>query len=371
MIDWKGALITAGFAAIEATRADRSLYAAARGCGVILMFHRVRPWQQHSFAPNRSLEITPEFLDGVITLLKRQGFELIALDDVPGRLDSQAACRPFAAVTFDDGYRDTLEYAWPILKRHEVPWTVYIVSGFADRRYWPWWIELEGIIARLDSFEVMLRQTKLRFDTCRPRDKHVAYRYLLKRLKAEPPDELRAVVTRLASLVDLDFHQYAAEQCATWNEISELARDPYVTIGSHAVSHASLAHCSSIAAAQEIKDSKAIIEERLGRQVRHLAFPFGGSDSAGPREFSLSRKAGYLTAVTTRAGHVQDGHARDLLALPRVSINGNYQSPAAIRALLSGVPFMAWPKFPRAVREGVHQPESTGLVFDSAHFKVE
>jgi hypothetical protein len=65
-------------------------------------------------------------------------------------------------------------------------------------------------------------------------------------------------------------------------------------------------------------DSKTIIEQRLGRAVRHLAYPVGDPTSAGVREFRLAGEAGFATAVTTRPGHVFPAHAAHLHALPRV-----------------------------------------------------
>jgi peptidoglycan/xylan/chitin deacetylase (PgdA/CDA1 family) len=76
--------------------------------------------------------------------------------------------------------------------------------------------------------------------------------------------------------------------------------------------------------------------------VRHLAYPVGDPTSAGAREFALAREAGFLTAVTTRPGHLFPEHAGHLHALPRVSLNGLHQTQGALRALLSGVPFWLW-----------------------------
>jgi peptidoglycan/xylan/chitin deacetylase (PgdA/CDA1 family) len=95
-------------------------------------------------------------------------------------------------------------------------------------------------------------------------------------------------------------------------------------------------------ARREIAESKAVIEGKLGRPIRHFAYPVGDPASAGPREFTLAREAGFTTAVTTRPGHLFPAHRLHLHALPRVSVNGLYQSEAAFRAMLSGVPFMAW-----------------------------
>ena len=98
MSSLKHRLFAAGFAATSALRADRWLRPLAQGCGAILMFHHVRPWRERAFAPNRLLEITPEFLDRALAIAVELGFDLVSLDEVPLRL--QRSGRPFAAITF-------------------------------------------------------------------------------------------------------------------------------------------------------------------------------------------------------------------------------------------------------------------------------
>jgi peptidoglycan/xylan/chitin deacetylase (PgdA/CDA1 family) len=342
-MNWRSKLFTAGFAAIAATRADQWLRGVARGSGVILTFHRVRPRRLECFAPNRFLEVTPDFLDRVITLLDQDGFDVVPLDEVPARLETNRNPRPFAAITFDDGYRDSLQYAWPILKHHGVPWAIFVVPAFLDRSGRLWWLELEEAIARLNVVAVTIGKTKFVFNTRSLQQKNAVYQHLCQCLKAGPEEELLAVAAQLASLIDLELSRFVGEQCASWDEILVLAQDPNVTIGSHTMSHPILQRHDSTFATREIEQSKSIIESQLGRSVRHLAFPFGDRGSVGQREFFLARDAGYLTAVTTRPGHLWTRHARQLTALPRISINGNFQTEAAVHALLSGVPFLAWP----------------------------
>ena len=74
--------------------------------------------------------------------------------------------------------------------------------------------------------------------------------------------------------------------------------------------------------------SRARIEAALQRPVVHLAYPYGDRIAAGPREFALARAAGFKTAVTTRPGMIFPESADHLTALPRVSLNGNYQDTA-------------------------------------------
>jgi peptidoglycan/xylan/chitin deacetylase (PgdA/CDA1 family) len=103
-----------------------------------------------------------------------------------------------------------------------------------------------------------------------------------------------------ASLIELDLCRFVGEHCASWDEISVLAQDPNVAVGSHTVSHPILRRHDSMFVAREIKECMSVIESQLGRPVRHLAFPFGDRRSVGLREFLLARDAGYLTAVTRR-----------------------------------------------------------------------
>src|SRR5947207_10817827 len=145
---FKHRLLTTALSALARVGADRWVRLFAQGSGVILMLHRVRPHRSRQFAPNQALEITPAFLNAVLTELKREGFELIALDAVFDRLRLHQKIRPFAVLTFDDGYRDNIEHAWPVLRSHNAPWTLFATTEFLDGRGRPWWLELEESITR-------------------------------------------------------------------------------------------------------------------------------------------------------------------------------------------------------------------------------
>ena len=84
----KDSIIGAGFAAFRLTGLHRLAGAATRGRGAVLMLHHVRPWRPESpgFTPNRLLEITPEFLDDVLVLARRLGFDIVAMDEAAARL---------------------------------------------------------------------------------------------------------------------------------------------------------------------------------------------------------------------------------------------------------------------------------------------
>jgi peptidoglycan/xylan/chitin deacetylase (PgdA/CDA1 family) len=118
------------------------------GVGAILTLHHVRPPRPDRFQPNRLLEVTPAFLESVLRFLRRSGLDIVSLDEMHRRLTEGDFRRRFVCITIDDGYRDTLEWAYPILKRHAVPFTVYIPTSFPDRLGELWWLAIEAVVAR-------------------------------------------------------------------------------------------------------------------------------------------------------------------------------------------------------------------------------
>ena len=133
----------------------------------------------------------------------------------------------------------------------------------------------------------------------------------------------------------------------SWDELKSLGDDALVDIGAHGITHCNLARQREDIAAREISDSRARIEKVLQRQVHHLAYPYGSRFAAGTREFALARAAGFKTAVTTRPGMLFPASAEHLTALPRVSLNGNYQDTRILPVLLSGAATAMWNGFRR------------------------
>jgi peptidoglycan/xylan/chitin deacetylase (PgdA/CDA1 family) len=86
----------------------------------------------------------------------------------------------------------------------------------------------------------------------------------------------------------------------------------------------------------------------LGARPAHLSYPYGDAGSAGAREFAIAAELGFKTAVTTRPGVLFRSHAKHLTALPRISLNGEYQQLRYVRVLLSGSATAIWNGFRRA-----------------------
>lgn len=335
-MSFKRRLIGAGFAAMRATGLHRAL--AQPGAGFLLALHRVRSFAPATpgYAPNRLLEVTPEFLDAALGRIAARGFEFVDMAEAARRLREGGA--PFAALTFDDGYRDTRDVALPVLERHGAPATVFFAIGFIERTARLWWLELEEAIRRLEVIEV----AGLRLPARNALEKSAAFERVYWLLRARPEAALLDAIGALATEAGVSSADLAHELFLDWDETNRLARHPLVTVGAHSLTHRRLAHWSEDDARHELSESKAALEKRLGGRVTAFAYPVGDPTSAGPREFALAAEAGYEIAVTTRPGLLFPEHAANLLALPRVSLNGLWQDLRLLDVVLSGAPFRLW-----------------------------
>ncbi len=349
---WRNRAFQAVFDALDKTGANARLASRTRGLGLILTLHHVRPFSGEPFAPNRLLEVEPDFLDLTLTRAAELGFDFVTLDEAVRRVKAGSSDRPFLHLTFDDGYRDVRDLALPILERHGAPATLYIASSFADGEAELWWLSLEEAIRRAKVLNLDLG-TEERFVACQSTtEKYEAWAKIYWTLRAGPEERLRDEVREMALANGVDILGFAKTLCMRWDELADIARRPLVEIGAHTVSHPMLAKHPAEVARAEIANGRDAIAARLGVVPRHFAYPVGDLSAAGPRDYDLVRDLGFETAVTTRPGHLTAAHAQALHALPRVSLNGHFQNRSAVDALLSGAPFAMMDLARRALRRG-------------------
>jgi peptidoglycan/xylan/chitin deacetylase (PgdA/CDA1 family) len=342
----KNNIIRTGLEALYFSGAHALLRPFVGGVGMILMLHHVRPPRPDRFQPNRLLEVTPRFLEKVARRLRRSRLDIVTLDEMHQRLTERYSKRRFVCVTIDDGYRDTLEWAYPILKKYEIPFGLYIPTSFPDRLGELWWLALEAVIAKNDRIGLVIDGRDQRFDCRTVEEKRSLYASVyawLRSLGSE--EELRRVVRDLSRRHQVDIAAFCEELCMTWDELAVLAADPLVTIGAHTVNHVMLKKVPEKTARTEMEMSRAVIQASLGVKPQHLAYPIGDKTSADAREFRMAAELGFKTAVTTRPGVLFSQHRNHLMALPRISVNGEFQRMRYLRVLMSGAATAMWNGF--------------------------
>ena len=341
-------VIRAGLETLYFSGAHALMQPFVGGIGAIVTLHHVRPPRPDRFQPNQLLEVTPRFLEKAVRGLRRRQLDLISLDEMHRRLTEGDFKRRFVCVTIDDGYRDTLQWAYPILKTHEVPFAIYVPTSFPDRIGELWWLAIEAVVARNSRIVLLIDEQERGFECATLEEKHHVYDQLYRWVRSfRTEDELRRVVRDLSVRYQVDIAAFCEELCMSWEDLGRLAADPLVTIGAHTVNHVMLAKTPERQARAEMAMSRSVIEASLGVRPDHLSYPVGDATSAGPREFRIAAELGYKTAVTTRPGVLFPEHGQHLTALPRISLNGEHQQSRYVRVLLSGAATALWNGFRR------------------------
>ncbi|WP_040302125.1 polysaccharide deacetylase family protein [Afipia clevelandensis] len=341
-------VIRAGLDALYYTGAHHVLRPLLAGVGTIFMLHHVRPARDDMFQPNRHLEITPGFLREVLTHVRSLGVDIVSMDEAHRRMSERDFARRFACFTFDDGYRDNRDYALPVMREFRAPLTVYVASDFAEGTGRLWWVALERVIARTNAIEITRDGAVQTIDAADAAAKQRAFAQIHDWLRTLPNDgEVQRAVSDLCVRHGVDDAAIARELCMSWGELRSFAGDPLVTIGAHTISHCNLSRESDINAACEMRISRERIESHLQKSARHFAYPYGDRTAAAAREFAMARELGFSTAVTTRPGMVFTENAEHLTALPRISLNGNYQNARFLSVLTSGAATAMWNGFRR------------------------
>lgn len=249
-------------------------------------------------------------------------FDVVPLD----RLGEPGRGRRQVALTFDDGLRSNLSVAYPLLKTYGLPATFYVCPGLIDERKWIWNHEMRARIAGMDD-----RAFRTLIEGVNAPAARGAFIEWMKQLDLTSRRRVQELVRRATRHFAATAAQHESYDLATWDELARL--DPaIVAIGSHTMSHSILTSLTKAEAAHEIAESRARIEDRLQRCVRHFCYPNGDSNAF---VVECARRH-YATAVTTVPGRVGDNY--DPHYLPR------WASPTSLTRLVRIV--HPWPKTP-------------------------
>lgn len=280
--------------------------------GAILTFHEIHDDPESELWTGCP---TP-FLERSIRWLRETGWDIVTLEEALNRLqDAQA--RRFAVITFDDGYRDNITRGLPILRREQAPFTIYIPTGAITRELYAWWLGLRELIRVNCKVDVpFLGRTFVCPDL-------TSKRAALSVMMRWAHDDLKRV-----SYFDCIFAKYGISLeslCDRYfmneGELRSLTNDRLATIGAHTVTHPALATLGAADVPRELADNRAFLQKHLNRDINHFAYPYGSPDACGQREASLSRQAGFRTAVTTSHRPLFGRDRLNRYTLPRISIH--------------------------------------------------
>src|SRR6266481_6419459 len=260
----------------------------------ILTFHRVND-EQDPFLPAMRTSV----FAARIAYIARH-YRVLTVEDLVERARQGTVPRNALALTFDDGYRDNLSHAAPILAQHGLPATIFLATGYIGTPDMPWFdhvalafkLSQRGNIA-LPGCEPLLLETE--GDRLTGLERAIAW---LKRL---PDEERRREVKRLLVELQPRGPDRPKRAMLTWNEVDAL-RGLGFSVGAHTVTHPILSRVTPERAREEIHGSKDAIERALGVTVGAFAYPNGGPEDYTPTTVRLVQECGFRCAVSTRRG---------------------------------------------------------------------
>jgi peptidoglycan/xylan/chitin deacetylase (PgdA/CDA1 family) len=232
------------------------------------------------------------------------------------------------ALTVDDGYRDFYEVAFPVLRKHGIPATVYLITGFLDGELWPWGDRLAYAFQHTAAGEVELpcgpAGSAMRFRLDSPQSKQDAAKKVKEASKLMPDESRRELCDAVERELRAQIPERAPEayRPLSWDEVREMARAG-IEFGAHTHSHPILSRLRPEDVRRELVRSKARIEEETGRPAIHFCYPNGRPCDIGAVAVEEAQRAGFVTAVTTDMGLNFPGADRFLLR--RIGVDPVYE----------------------------------------------
>ena len=293
------------------------------GNATIFTLHRVSPFERGKLSVNENMKVSPEFFESFIVDLIAKDYKFISLDRLYEVLKNQETVKKYIVLTFDDGYKDNYDFAYPILKKYNIPFTIYITTSFPEMTAILWWYVLEDIVINNDKVILSNNEEYLCKTNKQKISSFIDIRKIIMHLN---PNSFVKDLDLLLANYAIDWKSKCEELAISWSQIQELSKDKLVTIAGHTINHYPLNKLTISKAKFEIVEANNLIESKIGKLVNHLAYPFGGISEINQREIELVKSLNLKTAVTTRNGNIFLQHKFFLESLPRIMLTEKFKT---------------------------------------------
>ena len=316
--------------------AVRALEARARRSGraVILCYHGVRPRQEGGFDPNGAMHVTPQLFEAHLAYLAR-ACEVLPLDAVAARRERAAPNGRIAvAITFDDGYRDNLELAFPILRAYGCPATIFLPTSFIGTGRPFWWEQIEAWIRDAHG---RVAHAGAAYDLDTTADKERFFDRLRVALTRAGPERRAQLLEQARAL--LAPSRDVESSTLSWPEIAQLAGSGLISFGAHTVNHLAVSSLTDAELDFEIGAGRRELAQLLATQSGFFAFPYGRYADLDRRSSDVLRRHGFAGAATLVAGDVVS--SKSAYTLPRIFVERD-DDVARLRAKMAGADAPFW-----------------------------
>ena len=257
----------------------------------VILYHRVNDNPISGGIPVKVFERRMELL--------HRYFNVLPLEELVERLTRKDVPPNAVAITFDDGYQDNYENAFPILKQFGLPSTIFLTTGVLDNKNMLWHDLVFDVFGRTTARSIIIEGKEYPFSKIP--EKRIALKTFLRNIRLYNPQERDKRIRQLAKDLQVEETRRTNNGMLSWKEIREMSRYN-ISFGAHTVTHPILSRMPLAEAVDEIVSSKETIEQKLGLPVRLFAYPNGSKEDFNIFIKQALKKAGFLCAVTTIRG---------------------------------------------------------------------
>ena len=286
-----------------------------KGKGAILVYHRVVKDEEIEEDLELGLTVSCSNFEKHIKEIKSK-YKICSMDEFVGNLKKKTD-EFMVTITFDDGYKDNLYQALPILTKHEVPASIYVTTRFLNQEVDIWWYELGEVIQNRTEISFEYKEKKFNFLLDNKKRKFLAYQNLMKLFKSLKIDEQNELMEKITNTKKRKNYSHI---CLNSEEILMLEKNPLITINSHGHNHQNLKILSDEELKYEITKSSEVLENLIKRKVKHFAYPFGGKDQVSTREYNIIEDMNFDSAVIGSVYPIKDCN---FFSLPRIYVGKN------------------------------------------------
>jgi len=281
----------------------------------ILMYHRIIDDEKSkNFHSLKSLFVAKREFELQIKYLFKK-YSIISLDTLLSSLQGKTRLpRISFAITFDDGYKDNYLNAYPILKKYNMPATIFLITDYIGTNKVFWWDKvvfilknsnLNELVAKLDwdlyPFEIVRQFNYLIQATEKRKDKLIEG--IVENFQKFDEIKREEIIEDLINKSDISLALIQkSNQILSWEEINEM-KDDLITFGSHTKSHPLLTQLEDNKLKEEIYNPKLEIEKKINKKIFFFAYPFGKSNQTIKK---MLKNAGYMAAFSTSNKRKED-----------------------------------------------------------------
>lgn len=284
-------------------------------------YHRIGDSAKSQFDPN--VFSCDEYVFEQHLKFYKSNFDIVTIDELNTLSQSQKKLsNRYALITFDDGYIDNYQLAYPLLKEYQVPATFFIATDFIEKDIIPWWDEIAYLIKnsnqeflQLDNWEAPISLIS------KSKDEHI--KQVLQLIKLDSSRTMCEKIINLKAALNLKSGYLTPHKdlFMSWKMLKEMQENG-MSIGSQSCSHSIMSHLSIEEQKYEAAHSKKLLSDKMGKEITSFAYPVGGLSAFTKATEKVLEESHYTLGFSFIAGINREINNHNF-HLKRFSVAGN------------------------------------------------